>query len=228
MADASQNMEFDPNEIELTPEDLARERIDDKLTPGWYQFTVSKAKVKLDKNGLYVVQLTCAPLDPDDGETKRQPVVWHRITVPVKRGDAIPPPWAKRMATEYLQSTRGEDFGDAEPPRSDVEEFQAYRDKVLETFVGMAKAAQQFERDTFFAEITHSGDFQNIRTLKSSLPGNKELVPLAQFRFIPAIAADDAEETEEAEAAPTPTKKTNGKAVPSKVAPKAIVKGKKK
>lgn len=224
------NVEFDPSTIELTPEDLAREKVDDKLSPGWYKFTVTKAKVKADKQGLVVVQLTCAPLDPDDGETKRQPIVWHRITVPIKRGDAVPPPWAKRMATEYLQATRGEDFGDAEPPRSDIEAFESYRTQVLETFVALAKQSSQFERDVFFAEVVHSGDFQNLRTLKASLPGDKDLVPLSDFRYIPPVA-ETTEEEEEVEAAPAKTngKHTNGKtATPAKPVGKPTPKSKKK
>lgn len=211
-------------------QDVKRESADTALSPGAYKMVVDGATCKANDNGDAVVNLRVSPLDPEDGETRRRPNLFHRMVLPLRNEevpDHVPPDWAKRTSQELLCALFPEEiplppqridgswqFAGEEIDPSEVEEKREEATEAL-----MRKCAEVAENPailkdyTFFAKVVHrEGGFVNLTKIGTDLPAGETLVPLDQFTSRVSRQASGGKTSEEK--APTKANgKTNGKAV---------------
>jgi hypothetical protein len=218
-------------------QDVKRESQKVELTAGWYKFVTAGASLKTNDAGDGIVNMRCAPLDPEDGETPKQPNVWNRLVLPIRNEDVdghLPPQRALRDARQILSAMfetevflpparqdgkwfyRGEEIDGSEVEEKTEESTETVMRKCAE----IAEDPALLKDCLFYAKVVHNNGFVNLYNASTELPAGEELVPLANFTTRVSINTSEGKaKTEEpkSKAAAKPAAKT---AAPAKKAGK--------
>ena len=201
-------MSFNPENVSYKPEAVAAAAAGSQLADGNYMFVVDSTKIVVDdKSGNIVAVNKVSPLDPEDGETRRKPAMYLRVTLPLNNDEVDghePPDWAAGITREFLQAVSPEEhpsaprkdssgnwtFAGDEIDASDVDAKKLESsDAVFQTSLAWAKNENLFKDNTFFGKVVTAPSskdpnvqYTNIKGLKPEIPSGEVLTSLAEFK----------------------------------------------
>ena len=227
-------MSFNPENVSYTQEKVAAAAAGSQLADGTYKFVVDSTKIIADeKNGNIVAVNKVSPLDPEDGETRRKPSMYLRLTLPLDNGD-VPdhsaPDWAAGITGEFLRAVDPENhpfaprkgaegqwaFNGEDIDAGDVDEKKLEAaDAVFQTSKNWAGNENLFKDNTFFAKVvTTTNDagqtYTNIKSCRAELASDQTLTSLSEFKAMGKLKVAEKPTNGKASAKPAPAK-ANGK-----------------
>ncbi len=216
-------MAFDPSKVSYTQDMVAAAAAGQTLADGTYKFVVDSCKMQEDKNMNIVAVLRLSPLDPEDGVTRKKPLMWHRVYLPLMNGDVAPPDRANWQSEQLFRAVAPDDHPYPPKKNGDSWEYNGeeidptdVEDKRLEAADFIAQTAQKwctenpdlFKDEIFYATVKTTvsekdgNSYTNLVGICPELPPGSSLTPLSAFKGkSKAKAATSTEKT-----------KTNGKA----------------
>lgn len=195
-------MSFNPERVSYDKSDIQRESANTTLSDGWYKFVINATTIKDDPSGNVVANNRVNALDPEDGETRKGPQMYQRITLPLRnpdREDHVPPDYAKGIAREFLRALDPDEIPDV-PRRVDgnwqyqgeeidadevEEKKEEATEKLLDACTKWCKNANLFKDYTFYGKVvTTEKDgnvYTNIKSVRAELPDGETLVEASAF-----------------------------------------------